>query len=68
LAPENFLPFGLRDAARDNDFGLPPAEARAALRSRSLPSSEKTFSAARSLTWQVFKMTRSASSNRAVPA
>jgi hypothetical protein len=24
LAPENFLPFGLRDAARDNDFGLPP--------------------------------------------
>ena len=24
LAPENFLSFGLRDAARDNDFGLPP--------------------------------------------
>ena len=43
LAPEDFLPFGLRDAARDNDFGLPPARGARGLNSAQLPQLRKHF-------------------------
>ena len=62
LPPQDFRPFGLRHAAGDGDHRVLPGGGAGRFMSRTLPSSENTFSEARSRMWQVLRMTRSASS------